>query len=75
MNGGWRSTGEPWVYDAERYRRVAATRRAEQQAMREYAATTGCRMEFLRRQLDDPEAASLRTVRQVHRAASEHGGQ
>ena len=55
--GGWRATGEPWVYDAERYRRVAATRRAEQQAMREYAATTGCRMEFLRRQLDDPEAA------------------
>ncbi len=55
--GGWQATGQPWTYDAERYRRVAATRRAEQQAMREYAATTGCRMEFLRRQLDDPEAA------------------
>ncbi len=55
--GGWLATGEPWRYDTERYRRVAEARRAEQQAMREYAATAGCRMEFLRRQLDDPEAA------------------
>ncbi|HXY73458.1 MAG TPA: phosphoribosyltransferase family protein, partial [Actinomycetota bacterium] len=31
--------------------------RAEQQAMRDYAATESCLMEFLRRQLDDPEAA------------------
>ncbi|MCW2621721.1 MAG: ATP-dependent helicase RecQ, partial [Frankiales bacterium] len=30
-------------------------RAAEQQAMRDYESTTGCRMEFLRRQLDDPE--------------------
>ena len=36
---------------------VARQREAEQQAMRDYAATTGCRMEFLRRQLDDEEAA------------------
>ena len=55
--GGWTGTGQPWHYDAERYERVAAARRAEQQAMRDYAATTGCRMEFLRRQLDDPQAA------------------
>ncbi|KPH98339.1 ATP-dependent DNA helicase, RecQ family [Actinobacteria bacterium OV450] len=57
VKGGWTSTGEPWVYDAERYAWVARQRAAEQQAMRDYAGTTGCRMEFLRRQLDDEEAA------------------
>jgi ATP-dependent DNA helicase RecQ len=54
VSGGWVSTGQPWAYDADRYARVAADRAAEQQAMRDYAATDGCRMEFLRRQLDDP---------------------
>ncbi|MEU7036930.1 RecQ family ATP-dependent DNA helicase [Streptomyces sp. NPDC046237] len=57
VKGGWTSTGQPWVYDSERYAWVARQRAAEQQAMREYAAGTGCRMEFLRRQLDDEEAA------------------
>ncbi|MFD3698192.1 RecQ family ATP-dependent DNA helicase [Streptomyces sp. NPDC058646] len=57
VKGGWTSTGEPWVYDAERYAWVARQRAAEQQAMRDYAAATGCRMEFLRQQLDDEEAA------------------
>ncbi|MFJ6796977.1 RecQ family ATP-dependent DNA helicase [Streptomyces sp. NPDC091268] len=57
VKGGWTSTGEPWAYDAERYAWVARQRSAEQQAMRDYAASTGCRMEFLRRQLDDEEAA------------------
>jgi ATP-dependent DNA helicase RecQ len=55
--GGWLATGEPWAYDNERYARVAAARAAEQQAMRDYIATDGCRMEFLRRELDDPQAA------------------
>ncbi len=55
VSGGWTSTGQPWAYDAERYERVSADRRAEQQAMRDYAAEPGCRMLFLRRQLDDPE--------------------
>lgn len=54
VTGGWRSTGTPWVYDAERYERVAATRRAEEQAMLAYVATPGCRMAFLRAALDDP---------------------
>ncbi|MFG3282400.1 RecQ family ATP-dependent DNA helicase [Streptomyces sp. NPDC048111] len=57
VKGGWTTTGEPWVYDTERYAWVARQRSAEQQAMRDYAATTGCRMEFLRRQLDDEQAA------------------
>ncbi|HEX5859062.1 MAG TPA: RecQ family ATP-dependent DNA helicase [Microbacterium sp.] len=57
VQGGWRSTGIPWVYDAERYERIAAARRHEQQAMLEYETTAGCRMEFLQRALDDPAAA------------------
>jgi ATP-dependent DNA helicase RecQ len=58
VSGGWAATGDEWRYDAERYEKVAAVRRAEQQAMREYAAHEGCRMEFLRRQLDDEAAAA-----------------
>ncbi|WP_432491177.1 RecQ family ATP-dependent DNA helicase [Kineococcus gypseus] len=57
VRGGWRSTGRPWSYDAERYARVAETREEEQRAMLDYQATTGCRLEFLRRALDDPDAA------------------
>lgn len=57
VKGGWTATGAEWVYDAERYAWVARQRAAEQQAMRDYAASDGCRMEFLRRQLDDEGAA------------------
>jgi ATP-dependent DNA helicase RecQ len=57
VQGGWLSTGAPWRHDTARYERVAAARAAEQDAMRSYATTTGCRMEFLRRCLDDPGAA------------------
>ncbi|MBT2517797.1 RecQ family ATP-dependent DNA helicase [Streptomyces sp. ISL-90] len=57
VQGGWVSTGVPWVYDAERYRRIAAEREAEQQHMIEYEQTDGCRMEFLQRSLDDETAA------------------
>jgi ATP-dependent DNA helicase RecQ len=56
--GGWAATGLPWGYDGERYERVAAERSREQQAMLAYQAADGCRMEFLRRELDDPEAAA-----------------
>ena len=55
VSGGWIATGQDWSYDADRYARVSADRAAEQQAMRDYAATEHCRMLFLRRQLDDPE--------------------
>ena len=58
VKGGWISTGTPWSYDTERYAWVAKQRATEQQAMRDYATTSGCRMEFLRQQLDDEEAAS-----------------
>ena len=56
VQGGWTATGQPWSYDAARYAQVSADRASEQQAMRDYVTTTGCRMEFLRRQLDDPGA-------------------
>ncbi|SCG35511.1 RecQ family ATP-dependent DNA helicase [Micromonospora halophytica] len=56
VRGGWLATGEPWVYDEARLRRVAQARTAEQQAMREYAATSGCRMRYLRECLDDTGA-------------------
>jgi ATP-dependent DNA helicase RecQ len=55
--GGWEATGQPWVYDQERYERVAQERAREQQAMLAYQTTDACRMEYLRRELDDPEAA------------------
>ena len=55
VSGGWTATGQAWAYDEDRYAKVAATRAAEQQAMRDYTATDDCRMLFLRRQLDDPE--------------------
>ncbi|MDN5727429.1 MAG: recombinase RecQ, partial [Propionibacteriales bacterium] len=57
VKGGWESTGQEWTYDADRYERVDAARRREQQLMINYEQTDGCRLEFLRRALDDPEAA------------------
>ncbi|MFI0418210.1 RecQ family ATP-dependent DNA helicase [Spongiactinospora sp. 9N601] len=56
VKGGWEATGEPWGYDAERYTRITAERRAEQEAMLGYLTTTECREEYLRRHLDDPAA-------------------
>jgi ATP-dependent DNA helicase RecQ len=57
VSGGWAATGQPWHYDAERYERVAAERARERDAMLGYQAAGDCRMEYLRRQLDDPGAA------------------
>jgi ATP-dependent DNA helicase RecQ len=60
VQGGWKATGQPWVYDAERYAGVTAARRAEQQHMLDYErlpeGEAGCRMEFLQRTLDDTTA-------------------
>jgi ATP-dependent DNA helicase RecQ len=55
--GGWAATGQPWAYDTERYERVTRERAREQQAMLAYQTTDACRMEYLRRELDDPAAA------------------
>ena len=58
VTGGWVSTGAPWFYDRERYERIIAARVSEQQAMIDYERTTGCRMEFLQRALDDDTAVA-----------------
>ena len=56
--GGWALTGADWIYDEERYSRIAAARVAEQQAMLEYEnlGHARCRMEFLTAALDDPHS-------------------
>jgi ATP-dependent DNA helicase RecQ len=56
VKGGWVGTGQPWVYDEQRHRRVAQARSREQRAMLDYLDTEECRLVFLRRQLDDPDA-------------------
>ncbi|WP_426573303.1 RecQ family ATP-dependent DNA helicase [Aquihabitans sp. McL0605] len=53
----WVRTDLPWEHDEERYRALAASRAAEQEAMRAYQRTEGCRLRFLREQLDDAGAA------------------
>jgi ATP-dependent DNA helicase RecQ len=57
VRGGWVGTGRPWHYDTRRHERVAQARTDEQAAMRRYVATGDCRMLYLRRCLDDPDAA------------------
>jgi ATP-dependent DNA helicase RecQ len=52
----WRRTLRPWEYDQDRVGAVTQLRRDEQQLMRDYRDTTDCRMELLRRALDDPAA-------------------
>jgi ATP-dependent DNA helicase RecQ len=54
---GWVRTGEPWVYDEERYAEVTAMRRAEQAAMFAYGDDGRCLMQALQSELDDPRAA------------------
>ena len=56
VQGGWTATGQPWVYDKERYTRVAEARVREAELMLAYQATDGCRMAFLQECLDDGTA-------------------
>ncbi|CAM3259445.1 ATP-dependent DNA helicase RecQ [Arthrobacter ulcerisalmonis] len=56
VGGGWRSTGQPWIYDAERYQRIAEARVDEQDSMVIYQDTAGCRMEYITSVLDDETA-------------------
>ncbi len=62
VSGGWTATGRDWVYDTERYARVAGAREREQQLMLDYQRAptepgARCRMRFLAEALDDPSAA------------------
>jgi ATP-dependent DNA helicase RecQ len=53
--GGWVRTANDWSYNQDRYDRVRAARRDDQDLMLRYEESTECRMAFLRRALDDPE--------------------
>jgi ATP-dependent DNA helicase RecQ len=53
---GWVATGRPWRYDADKYERIVAARRAEADLMRAYAAGSRCLMQVLTEVLDDPAA-------------------
>ncbi len=53
----WFRTAVPWVYDEVRFAALAASRRNEQETMRGYQRTEGCRLQYLREQLDDAGAA------------------
>ena len=49
--------GSAWTYDGERYARVTALRRAEQEAMARFGSDGRCLMRVLQEELDDPEPA------------------
>ena len=54
---GWQSyerTLKPWSYPHQRVAEVTASRRLEQQQMRDYAGEIACRMHYLTQLLDDP---------------------
>ena len=53
----WRRTATPWEYPQARIEAVTARRHEEQERMREFLDGSGCLMEFLRHELDDPQAA------------------
>ena len=54
---GYTRTPTAWTPDSERVEAVRAVRIAEQERMAELIDTRGCLMEFLRAELDDPDAA------------------
>jgi len=53
----WVATGDPYVHDQAKWDALAASRAAEADLMRKYAAGAGCLMQFLQTALDDPEPA------------------
>ncbi|MEI8051707.1 MAG: ATP-dependent DNA helicase RecQ, partial [Actinomycetes bacterium] len=52
---GWRTTGNPYVFDQAKWAAIRAARQFEADLMRSYAGGRGCLMEFLQRALDDPD--------------------
>ncbi len=53
---GWLLTDPSWTYDAELAGRLRELRRAEQEEMRTFVTHDGCRLDYLRRRLDDAES-------------------
>ncbi|WP_163690750.1 RecQ family ATP-dependent DNA helicase [Mycolicibacterium gadium] len=72
VKGGWIGTGAAWEYDEPRYRKLDDARKREQQAMLDYQATDGCRMAFLRGQLDDPSLAAGERCGRCDNCTGEH---
>jgi ATP-dependent DNA helicase RecQ len=58
VGSGWIATGTEWRYDADKYARIVAARRAEADLMRAYASGRRCLMEVLTEALDDPAAGT-----------------
>jgi ATP-dependent DNA helicase RecQ len=52
---GWVRMPTRWQYPHDRVTAVTAARKNEQEEMRRYAETIGCRMTFIRNLLDDPD--------------------
>ncbi len=52
----WHATAVPFTHDQVRVHAITQTRRRELDRMDEYSRHQGCLMEFLTRELDDPEA-------------------
>lgn len=53
----WVATGQPWVFDTQKYQRIVALREHEAAIMADYAAGRQCLMRLLTEALDDPGAA------------------
>ncbi|MDE0135557.1 MAG: RecQ family ATP-dependent DNA helicase [Acidimicrobiaceae bacterium] len=58
IGSAWQRTLHPWSYDHQRMEAVTSQRRAELEQIDEYISTAECRMQFLRRRLDDPSPVS-----------------
>ncbi len=56
IRGLYARTAAPWQPDEARIARVSETRKLELDQMRTYVTDPGCRMEYLTRLLDDPDA-------------------
>jgi ATP-dependent DNA helicase RecQ len=52
--GKWVATGKPWTFDAQKYDRIVAMRRAESGIMSAHASGAQCLMQLLTSALDDP---------------------
>lgn len=57
VDGGWIRRREEWFYDEERIEGLRRLRAEEAGAMTAFAGLSGCRLRFLREQLDDLDPA------------------